>query len=152
MEPGAERQIVVFTLGEAAYAVGIEAVKEVVNWSRPTRVPEAPPMVEGVIDLRGDVVPVIDLAKRLKVERHRAPAEARIMVLELAGKQIGLVVDEVTEVLKIRPEQFSPPSPVTRSADDPIVQGVIKVDGRLLVLIEARQIVAGAGVLEPAPR
>lgn len=152
MRTGVDEQVVVFSLGTEHYAVGIGAVKEVVDWSQPTWVPEAPPAVEGVIVLRGDVIPVVDLAKRLRSKRTRPSEEARIMVMEVSGYPIGLVVDEVTEVLKVTPEQLAPPSPVTHNAEDPIVRGVIRVESRLMVLVDAERIVSTTGALQVAAK
>jgi purine-binding chemotaxis protein CheW len=142
-----EEQVVVFALGRQQYSVGISSVKEVVGWTRPTWVPDAPPMVEGVIDLRGDVIPVVDLARRLGAERLHPPEETRIMIMEIDKRLIGLVVDDVTEVLKVSDSQFTPSSPVTRSGGDPLVYGVLKVGSRLLVLVDPARIVMGTGAL-----
>lgn len=152
MQAGVDEQVVVFSLGTEQYAVTIAAVKEVVNWSQPTWVPEAPQTVEGVIDLRGDVIPVVDLAKRLRAQRTKPPEEGRIMVMEVSGRHIGLVVDDVTEVLKVAAGQLAPASPVTQNTSDPIVRGLVKVQSRLLVLVDAELIVTTTGALELAGR
>ena len=83
-----ESKIVVFRLGRQEYAVSIGAVREVGSWTQPTPVPEAPPVVEGVIDLRGEIIPVIDLGKLFRTGRDRANQDSRVMVMEVEG-QIG---------------------------------------------------------------
>lgn len=145
MQLQVDDQVVVFTLGADQYAVGISTVKEVVNWMNPRPVPHAPEMVEGVIDLRGDVIPVVDLAKRLKASRAKPSEEARIMIMEIGDRPIGLVVDDVIEVLKVAEGKVSPPSPVAQNEKDPIVKGVLKAENRLLILLDAAQLVAGSG-------
>lgn len=137
-----ENKVVIFSVGREEYAVPISAVKEVVPWTKPTPVPEAPPMVEGVVDLRGDIFPVIDLGKRFGSGRTHEPADSRIMVIDVEGRQVGFVVDEVTEVHTYTADQVKPPSPLLRRGHaDPMVSGILKVgENRLVVLVEVAKI------------
>lgn len=139
-----ENKVVIFTVGRQEYAVPITVVKEVVPWTKPTQVPEAPPIVEGVIDLRGDIVPIIDLGKRFGTSRSRAAEESKIIVMEVNGRQAGVVVDEVTEVYGVQPASVTPPSPwLKNSLKDEIVCGILKVqEGRLVVMVEVSNILA----------
>ncbi len=139
-----ENKVVIFSVGSQEYAVPITVVKEVVPWSRPTPVPEAPPIVEGVIDLRGDIIPVIDLGKRFGTSRSRPPEDSKIIVMEVDGRQAGVVVDEVTEVHALQPGSVTPPSPwLKNSLKDDIVCGILKAqEGRLVVMVDASHILA----------
>lgn len=142
----ADNKVVVFRVGREEYAVTIAAVKEVGPWTPPTPVPEAPPMVEGVIDLRGDIIPIIDLGKLFRTTRLKASADAKILIMEVNGQQAGFVVDEVTEVHAVQPEKVSPPSPVLlsgRSQAASMVSGIINMgENRLVVLVDAGRILA----------
>lgn len=141
----AEQKVVIFSVGREEYAVAIDSVKEVESWRRPTPVPEAPATVEGVIDLRGDIIPVMDLAKRFATQHTRTPEESRIMVMEIGGRQVGFVVDEVTEVHSVAAGAVTPPSPLlNRRHADPVVQGILKVGTRLVILVDAGKILAEA--------
>ncbi len=103
-------------------------------------------MVEGVIDLRGDIIPIIDLGKLFRTTRLKASADAKILIMEVNGQQAGFVVDEVTEVHAVQPEKVSPPSPVLlsgRSQAASMVSGIINMgENRLVVLVDAGRILA----------
>ncbi len=145
-----ENKVVVFRVGKQEYAVPITAVREVDPWTEPTPVPDAPPLVEGVINLRGEVIPIIDLGRLFKVARTTSGAEAKIMVMEVADQQAGFVVDEVTEVHTVSDGAVSPPSPIFRGSaaglnPTPIVSGILKMgDSRLVVLVDAGRILEEA--------
>lgn len=145
MEAGIQdHKVVIFTVGREEYAVPIRVVKEVGPWTKPTPVPEAPAIVEGVIDLRGDVIPVIDLGRRFGTGRAKPDTDCRIMVMEVDGRQAGFVVDDVTEVLAADQGKVTPPSPLIRQNEkDPVVSGILKVgENRLVVLVDPTNILA----------
>lgn len=135
------QQVVAFTVGGKAYALPIDHVREVVAWSAPTPLPGAPPLVEGVLRLREEVIPVVDLGQRFGTGRVRPDAEARIVVVEWDGQVAGLVVDEVTEVLQLRPEQVTPPAPIAVDPAERMVDGIARVGDRLVLLLDLRKVV-----------
>lgn len=137
-------QVLIFQVGASFYGLNIHQVREVLNWETPTPVPGAPAVVPGVIDLRDRVIPVVDLGLRFRTPRARARAEARIMVTEVGQRLVGLVVDEVTEVRHLRPDDVEPPSPEAVNPRDPLVTGIIRLDGRLAMMIDPQR------VLDPA--
>ncbi len=144
----ADQKLVVFAVGQQEYAVPITAVKEVVAWTQPTRVPEAPSIVEGVVDLRGEIIPVVDLGRRFRTERRKQGVDARIMVMELGERKVGWIVDEVVEVHSPGPDAVKPPSPLLMNmaavANDPVVVGILKVgENRLVVVLDASRVVEG---------
>ncbi|MGE5676021.1 MAG: chemotaxis protein CheW [Mycobacterium leprae] len=141
-----EQKVVVFRVGVEEYGVSIAAVKDVQPWVKPTPVPEAPPMVDGVINLRGEIIPVIDLAKLFRTKHQNAEADSRIMVIEMNDSQAGFVVDDVIEVQTFSAEAVAPPSPLLRggaAGRAELVTGILKVgQGRLVILVDAQRILA----------
>lgn len=142
-----EQKVVVFQVGREEYAVEIGAVREVVPWTQPTPVPDSPPLVEGVVNLRGEIIPVIDLGRLFNTIRIHEGSESRIMVMEVEGQQAGFVVDAVSEVYTAGMSALVPPSPVLRSARlDPareIVLGILKLgENRLVVLVDPQRVLA----------
>lgn len=145
----ADQKMVVFAVGSQEYAVPITVVKEVQAWTPPTPVPEAPPIVEGVIDLRGEIIPVVDLGRRFRTARRKQGADARIMVMEFDGRHAGWIVDEVVEVHTPAPGTLAPPSPLLLNmasvASDPVVSGILKIGGnRLVVVLDASRVLEAA--------
>lgn len=142
---GQEGKVVIFQVGGGAYALSIDVVREVVPWSSPMAVPDAPPSVEGLIDLRGEVFPVIELARLFGTQRVHAGSEARIIVVEIDGQRAGLVVDDVTEVRAVQPEMLTPPTPLYTTGKEALVAGVLRLgQGELVVLVDPSRIVEGA--------
>ena len=137
-EAAAERQLVVFSLAGEAYGVDIEAVREIIRMEEITQVPNAPEFVEGVINLRGMVCPVLDLRKRLGVDVSETTNESRIVVVEIDGEQVGLIVDEVTEVLRIGSESVEAASDVIAAGGDDLVEAIVSVDDRMILLMDLR--------------
>lgn len=142
-------EVVIFAVGQQEYAVPITVVMEVQAWTKPMPVPEAPPIVEGVIDLRGEVIPVVDLGRRFGIGRRKADADACIMVMEIEGRHAGWIVDEVKEVYTPEEGAFSPTSPLLArtqgAASDPVVAGVLRAgEGRLVVVLDAAAILRSA--------
>lgn len=151
----ADNKVVVFQVGPEEYAVDIGAVREVGAWSAPTPIPDAPPLVEGVINLRGEIIPILDLGRLFRTTRTQTGEHSRIMVMDVAGQQAGFVVDGVSEVHTVAPGSLSPPSPVLRSGKgaqrQELVIGIIKLgEGRLVVQLDPARILASvdlAGVV-----
>ncbi len=134
----AERQLVVFSLACDVYGVDIAAVVEIIRMQEITRVPNAPEFVEGVINLRGKICPVIDLRRRFGVHVSETTDESRIVVVEADGDDVGMIVDAVTEVLKIDGACVEPPSEVIASEDASLVEGIANLGERLILLMDLR--------------
>lgn len=133
-------QVVVFQLGKELYGADISVVREVTALQRVTRVPRTPAYIEGVTNLRGRVIPVVDLRKRLGLPVSGVTKATRIAVAELEGGQVGMIVDAVLEVLRVTPDCIEPPSPMFSKVDTENVLGVAKIDGRLIILLDLAQI------------
>jgi purine-binding chemotaxis protein CheW len=101
-----------------------------------TKVPGAPDIVEGIINLRGNVIPVVDLRRRFQLEVADRDRDNRIVVVDIGGQDIGVVVDAVTEVLRISSDSVEPPSSVITTADSVYLLGIVKLEGRLVILLD----------------
>lgn len=143
-----ENQLVVFTLADEDYGVDISAVDGIVEMQAVTTVPQAPGFVEGVISLRGEVLPVIDLRKRFGLPAEKTTKETRIVHIELDGTKVGMVVDAVTEVLRISEENVEAPSPLVTPVSSGFITGIAKVDdgegdpGRLIILLDLAKVLS----------
>lgn len=135
-----ELQLVAFRLGNETYAVDIQQVQEIIRMQQITRVPGAPFFVEGVINLRGRIIPVIDLRKRLGLPRGEETDEVRIVVVEVPPHKVGMIVDAVEEVLRLSEENIETPSSLVASVDEQYLKGVGKSEDRLVVLLDLEEI------------
>jgi len=136
----AEVQLVVFRLGAEEYGVPITQVQEINHLSTPTKIPRSPAFVEGVINLRGNVIPVIDLKKRFELEGTEYTEDARIVVVEISGHTVGVIVDEVSEVLRLPTSSIDPPPAIITGITAEYLRGVGKLQDRLLILLDLEKI------------
>ena len=137
-----ETQLVVFDLAAEFYGVDIGDVREIIRMQSITRVPGAPPFVEGVINLRGSVVPVVDLRKRLDLQVNEQTQETRIVVVDIAGRDVGVIVDGVTEVLRIPLSSVEPPSSMIVRADSDYLRGLARLEDKLIILLDLSRALA----------
>jgi purine-binding chemotaxis protein CheW len=135
-----DMQIVGFRVGNETFGVPIQSVHEIVRMMEITNVPDAPIYIEGVINLRGKIIPVIDLRKRFGEREIKASKKNRILVAEVGARMVGLVVDAASEVLKLPPSDVDPPPNVFEDGDLNYVTGVGKLNGRLVILVELSKI------------
>jgi purine-binding chemotaxis protein CheW len=135
-----ELQLVAFRLGNETYAVDIQQVQEIIRMQRITAVPGAPFFVEGVINLRGRIIPVIDLRKRLGLPPGEETDEVRIVVVEVPPHKVGMIVDAVEEVLRLSTENIEAPSSLVASVDEQYLKGVGKTEDRLVVLLDLKEV------------
>lgn len=133
---GAEMQLVVFELGDESYGVDISRVQDINRMQEITEIPHAPESVVGVINLRGRVIPVIDLRKRFGLPDAVHTKDTRIVVVHLEGNLIGVIVDAVSQVLRIPADIVEPPSPVLAGVDSRYLRGIAKLDDRLVILLD----------------
>lgn len=129
-------QLVSFNLDHEEYGINVLKVREIIRMLNVTRVPNTPYYVEGVINLRGKVIPIISLRKKFNLAEADHDKRTRIMVMEVGGELMGFIVDEVSEVLRISEKEIQPPPPVVSSSiDQECMSGVINQAERLLVLL-----------------
>ena len=136
MADEAERQLVVFDLAGEAYGVNIGTVREIIRMQAVTHVPETPDLVEGVINLRGRVIPVVDLRKRFALATSEHTSDSRIVVVDIAGHDIGVIVDAVTEVLRVAGASIESASALITTEDSYYMDGIAKIGDRLLILLD----------------
>ena len=133
-------QVVGFRIGNETYGVRIGSVREIVRVPEITSVPSAPETVEGVINLRGKIIPVMDLRKRFGHSEIKPDKKNRILVVELDNKLIGLIVNSASEVLKISPAEIEAPGSVFADGESGYVTGVSKLAGRLIILLDINKL------------
>ncbi len=135
-----ELHVVGFRIGRETFAVPIELVHEIVRVPDITAVPDAPDFVEGVINLRGKIISIVDLRKRFGETAIKSSKKNRILVAEVGSKMVGLIVDAASEVLKIPPADVEPPPNVFAEGELNYITGVGKLNGRLIMLVDLEQI------------
>ena len=135
-------QLVSFVVGDEEFAVPILSVQEINRMMQITRVPQSPEFVEGVINLRGKIIPVIDLRKRFDMGELNQTSDARIIVIEVENRVIGFTVDRVNEVLRINSDIVEPPPSICSGVDTDYIQGVGKLQDRLLIMLNLEKLFA----------
>lgn len=130
-------QLVSFNLEKEEYGINVLMVREIIRMLNITRVPNTPQYVEGVINLRGKVIPIINLRKKFDLVDSEYDKRTRIMVMEVVGELMGFIVDEVSEVIRISEKEIQPPPPAVSSGiEQECMAGVINQADRLLVLLD----------------
>ncbi len=133
-------QLVTFKLENDEFGVDILKVQEINRMMSITRIPNAPDFIEGVINLRGKIIPIVDLRKKLGFPSKEYDKATRIIVIELEGIVLGFVVDSVSEVLRIPRNTIEPPPSIIRGIESEFIEGVGKLEDRLLILLELKKI------------
>jgi purine-binding chemotaxis protein CheW len=129
-------QVVGFRIGNETFGVRIASVREIVRVPEITAVPSAPETIEGVINLRGKIIPVMDLRKRFGQSDIQSDKKNRILVVELDNKLVGLIVNAASEVLKIAPSEIEAPGNLFAEGESSYVTGVGKLKGRLIIILD----------------
>lgn len=129
-------QLVTFSTGDEEFGVDILKVQEIILPMAITKVPKAPEFVEGVINLRGKVIPVIDLRRRFGLKSKAQDKYTRIIVIEINHMIVGFVVDSISEVLRIPANTVEPPPPVVAGLESEYINGVGKLEDRLLIMLD----------------
>jgi purine-binding chemotaxis protein CheW len=137
-----EKQLVILDLANEYYGVDISAVDSIIEMQPITVVPRAPAFVEGVTNLRGVVLPVLDLRKRFGLPAAEQTKKTRIVVVEIEISTVGMIVDAVTEVLRVPEEAIEPLSPIVTTVDSAFITGIAKVDERLIILLDLDKVLS----------
>lgn len=147
LEKPKETQLVVFQLTAEEYGVPITQVEEIIHIPEITHIPNMPHFIEGIINLRGRIIPIVDLQKRFKLEQKVRDEKSRIIIGEIAMspdrqeiQSVGLIVNGVTEVLRIPHELIEPIPPTISYIDTQYLDGVAKLEGRLVILLDLRKV------------
>ena len=138
-------QLVSFSVAAEEYGLDILRVQEIIRTQQLTRVPNLPDYVEGVINLRGKVIPVVALRRRLGLEAVAADKNTRIVVVDVHGQTLGFIVDAVSEVLRISADTVEP-TPRIGSVEREYISGVGKLESRLLLMLDLEQLMNQAEI------
>ena len=138
----AEKQMVLFELGSETYGLDIATVHEIIRMQPITKVPKAPVYVEGVINLRGKVIPVIDIGKRFGFEKVEGNKNNRIVVVYLQDTTLGIIVDAVTEVIRIPNDAVEPVSDIVTTGNSDYLQGIAKLQDKMVILLALEKLLA----------
>ena len=143
-----ENQIVIFELGEEFFGVDIAAVESIIKMQPITRMPHAPAFVEGVTNLRGKVLPVIDLRSRFGLDVRETDKNSRIIVISVNHTEVGMIVDGVSEVLTITDQTVEPAPPIASTVDSRFITGIAKIDSRLVILVDLEGVLSSSEQFE----
>jgi len=136
-----ELQVVAFNIDIEEFGVDILKVQEINRMVEITKVPQAPHYVEGVINLRGKVIPIIDLRKRFNMEFKEHDKNTRIVVVDISGNIMGMVVDAVSQVLRIPVNTIESPPEIVTGIDSEYIKGVVKLDDQLLIYLDLAKVI-----------
>ena len=139
-----------FTLGNEHYGVDILKVQEIRGYDAVTRVPDAPDYIKGVINLRGTIVPVIDLRLKLRLENARYDAFTVMIVLNVEDRVVGIVVDSVSDVIPLNAEQIRPTPEFGAAVDTRFISGIGTQDDRMLILLDIETLLDTADLGQPS--
>lgn len=130
------RQVVGFRIDQEEYGIEITKIQEIMLMGEITRIPQVPDYIEGLINLRGSVIPIIDLRKRFALPARKYSDETRTIVANVQSKTIGLIVDAVTQVIRIANDQIEPAPPTVAAIGKDHIAGLAKLESRLLILLD----------------
>ena len=132
------------TLGRELFALGIDSVREILDYTDITRIPQAPPFMRGVVNVRGAAVPVMDLAQKLGLGQVTRTINTRIVIMEVTREgdvaMVGLLADSVKEVLEIDPDSIAPPPAMGESVDAACLRGIANHEGRFILMLDGNRI------------
>ncbi|MFD1012723.1 chemotaxis protein CheW [Shinella fusca] len=130
------RELIAFRIGDQEFCVNIMSVREIRGWTPATAMPHAPPYVLGVINLRGAVLPIVDLSLRLGMKAAEPTVRHVIIVAQVGPKVVGLLVDAVSDILTVTDENIQPTPDIANEAEKAYARGILAIEGRMICLIE----------------
>ena len=145
---GELNQLISFEVGDEEYGLDILRVKEVIRIREISRLPKAPSFVKGIINLRGDVIPIIDLRDKFGLEHKEYTAMTRVIVVDVEEKLVGMVVDAASQVVRIPADQIDPPPPLVGGLSAEYIRGIGKLDESLVILLRIDKILSTEEKLE----
>ena len=135
-------QLVTFRVGGEEFGLDVFQVHEILRYTEPTAMPKAPAFVEGVLDVRGTLVPVVDLRKRFELPEVTYGDDTRIILVDFQSERLGLIVDEVSEVLRVPETSVAPPPQFVRGLAAEFIRGIVRLESRLVVLLDLERILS----------
>lgn len=143
----ADMKLIVFQLKDKEYAIPVSEVLSIEKIQHITRVPGTAPYVKGVINLRGIVTPIIHLRSRFDIEEETYTDNTRVIIVALEDKEVGLIVDSANDVIDIAVNDIEPPPEIVGAVEADYVKGVIKIEKRLLILIDLEKVLSNEQIL-----
>lgn len=141
---GSERnEFLTFALGEESYGIDILKVQEIRGYEAVTTIPNSPPFLKGVINLRGTIVPIVDLRIKLNFDKVEYTKFTVVIIINIGSRVFGVVVDSVSDVMALTPEQIRPAPDFSGSVDTQYLMGLATVDGRTLILMDIEKLMSG---------
>jgi purine-binding chemotaxis protein CheW len=135
-----EHQLVVFELADEFYGINIAVVESIIKMQEITQLPQTPAYIKGVTNLRGTVLPVIDLRIRFGLETQKDTKQTRVIIVTMGAVKVGLMVDGVSEVLRISDESIEPLPPMVNSVNSDFLKGIVRLEDRLIILLEVEKV------------
>ena len=143
---GASAEFLTFRLGAEEYGIDILRVQEIRSYEEPTRIANAPSFIKGVVNLRGVIVPVVDLRIKLNCEKVEYNGFTVVIVLNVHGRVVGAVVDSVSDVLALSQELIKPAPEMNSTVDTSFITGIASVGERMLILMDIEALMSSAGM------
>lgn len=144
--PFRQFEYLAFTLGQEEYGIDIQKVQELRGYDTVTRIANAPDYIKGVVNLRGIIVPILDMRIKLNLGTPSYDQFTVVIILNVAGRTMGMVVDSVSDVTTLAPEQIKPAPPMGGALDVSYVTGLGTVDERMLILVDIDQLMASPDI------
>ena len=143
-----EQNLVIFQIGSDLFAIEVQQIREILRIPDIIRIPQAPPCVEGIINLRGSAVCVLNLHSRFQLSSSPACKSRRILVIDLKDRSLGLVVDKAHEVLRLPAHDLQPVPPEITSLDTHFLKGIAKIDEKMILIIDAEKMFSAEELLK----
>jgi len=143
-----KNQYIVFLINDQEFGVEIKQTREIINFTELTEMPSTPDFVKGVINLRGEIVPIVDLYKRLEIEKVERESDDKIIVVEIGGNLIGMQVSEVKGIIRLSEANIGSAPGLTKQYKRDFIEGVGKLDDRLIILLKLNQVLTQEEVEE----
>jgi purine-binding chemotaxis protein CheW len=144
MEKDNQIQVVSFQLGEEVYAIDIMEIKQIVNMQEVREIPNAPPYVEGILNLRGAVTPIINLHKRFVLSKPEMSEEDKLLsgfiILEIHNMTLGVIIDKILRVITLDAEMVQPPPQMISGIGVEYIQGVVNIDGNYIIILNIERL------------
>ena len=135
--------LVTFKLGQNEYAIDIMQAKEIIKMEKITLIPNAPDYVEGVINLRGNIIPIVDLKKRFNLEENDGEKNTGIIIVKIDDVDMGIIIDAISKVVSIATSNIQPPPPMLSGIGQKYIKGVAKLEDKLLVVLDLEKLIVG---------
>jgi purine-binding chemotaxis protein CheW len=140
-----EHQLVVFELANELYGIDIAVVESIIKVQAITQLPQTPDYIKGVTNLRGTVLPVIDLRIRFGLGVQKDTKQTRVIIVTMGNIKVGMMVDSVSEVLRVSDESIEPLPPMVNSANSVFLKGIVRLENRLIILLEVEKVLSLEG-------